>query len=259
MPLRCLIVEDEPAQQKHIKGYIEEMKNELEYIEAFVNVKTAFDYIQNNEIDLIFLDLELSGNLSGIDFLADIKAMNKKPHIIVTSSIYHLIGRAADFDDVVSSYLNKPINFFNFQSRINDLLERIKINVQQNENNDNFSFWEQTTSNDGIIMTRIVHNQIKYISVKGNLSTFHMENNDKINVWKSLNDIEKIIPNQYICRISRDLILGNRRWVINYKHGDNVLKIEGITNTFDVGPVYLVDFKKYMNGLERTKKTTPTG
>ena len=255
MPLRCLIVEDEPAQQKHIKGFIEEMKNELEYVATFNNVNDTFEYVQNNEIDLIFLDLELSGRLSGIDLLAKIEETQLKLYVIITSAFRDLRGDTVEYN--ISGYLNKPFNFVKFQSRINVLLESINLSTPKNEENISFSFFNVITIN-AIIRTKIEYNKIKYISVSGNNSTFYMENNELLKVCISLLEIENIIPEQFICRIGRKLIIGNRKWINSYERRDNILTIENLNITFAVGRMYLEDFLNYMNRLERTNKKVTT-
>ena len=251
MPLRCLIVEDEPAQQKHIKGFIEEMKNELEYVATFNNVNDTFEYVQNNEIDLIFLDLELSGRLSGIDLLAKIEEKQLKLYVIITSAFRDLRGDTVEYN--ISGYLNKPFNFVKFQSRINVLLESINLSTPKNEENISFSFFNVITIN-AIIRTKIEYNKIKYISVSGNNSTFHMVNNESLEVTMSLAEIERIISKQFICRSSRDYIIGNRKWIKSYEQRDNVLTIEGLENTLSVGNSYKNNFIDYIN-VVKTKKT----
>ena len=56
--------------------------DELELVGTFRNAIAAFSFLQQNPVDLIFLDIEMP-KLSGIDFL---KTLKKSPKVIITTA-----------------------------------------------------------------------------------------------------------------------------------------------------------------------------
>lgn len=107
MELRCYIIDDEPLAievlEAHIKKY-----GRLELAGTFQNAIEAFNALQKEPVDLIFLDIQMPG-LTGIDFL---KSLTDAPDVIFTTAYreYALEG----FELNVLDYLLKPISFERF-------------------------------------------------------------------------------------------------------------------------------------------------
>lgn len=74
MKLKCLIVEDEPIAQEILKSYVDKT-DFLEVIGQFSNALEAFNFIQNNSINLLFLDIKMP-QMTGIGLL---NALAHKP------------------------------------------------------------------------------------------------------------------------------------------------------------------------------------
>lgn len=64
--MRCIIVDDEPIARIGMKKLVEEIPV-LEFIDDFEDAESASEFLQNNEIDLIFGDIQMPG-INGIDF-----------------------------------------------------------------------------------------------------------------------------------------------------------------------------------------------
>jgi len=58
MSLSCIIIDDEPLAIKVIKNYVEQIK-ELSLQETFTNAVDCMNYLQENEVDLLFLDVNM--------------------------------------------------------------------------------------------------------------------------------------------------------------------------------------------------------
>jgi two-component SAPR family response regulator len=83
MKLTCLILDDEEIAINHLSKYINKIPY-LELIACFTNPKQAIDYLQENEVHLIFLDIQMPNNeLDGIDFL---NIMGNKYNYIFTTA-----------------------------------------------------------------------------------------------------------------------------------------------------------------------------
>lgn len=114
--IRCIIVEDEPLAVKVLVDYIAQVPF-LELKGKFKDAILATEYLHQNAVDLIFLDIHLP-RLKGLDFL---KTLHSPPAVIITSAYnqYALEGFALS----VTDYLLKPIEFPRFLVAVN------KVNV----------------------------------------------------------------------------------------------------------------------------------
>lgn len=110
----CIIVEDEPLAAEVLEDYIKQIPF-LEMKGICNDALYAMEYLQNEKIDLIFLDIHLP-KLKGTDFL---KTLKQAPQIIITSaySDYALQG----YELNVLDYLLKPIEFSRFLMSVNKL------------------------------------------------------------------------------------------------------------------------------------------
>lgn len=109
--LNCLIIEDQLPAQRILMTYIEQMP-ELALTGAFTNALDATPVLQNQQIDLLFLDINLP-KLSGISFLKNLPAA---PKVIITTAYpeYALEGFELD----VTDYLLKPFSFERFHKAV---------------------------------------------------------------------------------------------------------------------------------------------
>ena len=110
----CIIVEDEPLAAEVLEDYVKQIPF-LEMKGICNDALYAMEYLQNEKIDLIFLDIHLP-KLKGTDFL---KTLKQAPQIIITSaySDYALQG----YELNVLDYLLKPIEFSRFLMSVNKL------------------------------------------------------------------------------------------------------------------------------------------
>lgn len=120
--MKCIIIEDQPPAQRILKTYIKDVPD-LNLLKVFASAIEALDYLNHNEVDLIFLDIHLP-KLSGIEF---IKSLTKPPLIILTTAFseYALDG----YDLNVVDYLLKPFSFPRFCQAIAKVKARLKPDI----------------------------------------------------------------------------------------------------------------------------------
>ncbi|MBK8967928.1 MAG: LytTR family DNA-binding domain-containing protein [Saprospiraceae bacterium] len=116
LPLRCIIVEDEPLAAEILAEYIE-MTPFLTLTHTCADAIKALDVVHTHPVDVIFLDINLP-KLNGLEF---IKTLRQPPRVIVTSA-YHEFA-VEGFDLQVTDYLLKPIEFSRFTKAANKLLQ----------------------------------------------------------------------------------------------------------------------------------------
>ncbi len=100
--MKCIIVDDEPLAREGV-DMLCKLLPYLEILGSFDNAVETLEFVKSNEVDLIFLDIELPG-LSGLDFLRSTKS---NAYVILTTAYpqYALEAYALDVID----YLVKPI------------------------------------------------------------------------------------------------------------------------------------------------------
>ncbi|SEP32574.1 two component transcriptional regulator, LytTR family [Flavobacterium sp. CF108] len=105
--MKCVIIDDEPLAVELLEDFVKKVDS-LELVSTFNNAIDAVSFINQNNIDLIFLDIQMP-HFSGIDFLNTIE---KKPLVIFTTaySDYAVEG----FNLGAVDYLVKPIPFHRF-------------------------------------------------------------------------------------------------------------------------------------------------
>ncbi|MFC4476671.1 LytR/AlgR family response regulator transcription factor [Flavobacterium chungangensis] len=105
--MKCVIIDDEPLAVDLLQDFVKKVDT-LELVSTFNNAIDAVSFINQNNIDLVFLDIQMP-HFSGIDFLNTIE---KKPLVIFTTaySDYAVEG----FNLGAVDYLVKPIPFHRF-------------------------------------------------------------------------------------------------------------------------------------------------
>jgi two-component system, LytTR family, response regulator len=109
--MKCVILDDEPLAVELITSYINDTEN-LELAFASTNAYQAIQYIQKNEVDIIFLDMQMP-ELTGIQVL---KIIGTGYKVIFTTAYtdYALDG----YEYNITDYLLKPISFERFTKAI---------------------------------------------------------------------------------------------------------------------------------------------
>ncbi|SIR08989.1 LytR/AlgR family response regulator transcription factor [Pontibacter lucknowensis] len=107
MKLRCLIVDDEPLALDVLETFVERLDN-LELVCRCSNAVEAYNCLQNEHIDLMFLDIQMP-KLTGIDFL---KSLPNPPKVIFTTAYRDYALDSYELNAV--DYLLKPIAFDRF-------------------------------------------------------------------------------------------------------------------------------------------------
>lgn len=103
-PINCIIVDDEPIAREILENHLKKIHN-IHIIGSCKNAIEAFNMINSQNIDLIFLDINMP-EISGLSFA---RSINKNIKIIFTTAYreYAVDG----FDLKAVDYLLKPISF----------------------------------------------------------------------------------------------------------------------------------------------------
>jgi DNA-binding LytR/AlgR family response regulator len=114
MSISFIIVDDEPDAHKIIELYASRI-SKLNLRGNFYDPLLALKYLEENQIDLLFLDINMPG-LSGLELLS---ALPTQPFVIFTTA--HSDYAVQSFDFNVVDYVVKPIRFERFVKAVNRL------------------------------------------------------------------------------------------------------------------------------------------
>ena len=205
--LNCLIIDDEPIAREGIADYCKEISF-LNVVALCKNVLQANHYLESNQIDLIFLDINMP-IVSGIDWL---KGLKNSPSIIMTTAYEEYALES--FTYKVLDYLVKPISFERFLQAVN------KVNNYYNHNTENEVLFLKSDKQlkkikiDDILFVEAMQNYIKIVTIEESITT-HM----------ALKAIKDILPDDFIqthksylvSKYKVDEIKGNQIVIKNFK------------------------------------------
>ncbi|MEO0338513.1 MAG: response regulator, partial [Bacteroidota bacterium] len=109
--MTCIALDDEPLPLKVLEHYI----NQLEQLECkgyFTNPEIARACLESNQIDLLFLDIQMP-DLTGIEFFT---GLEHKPLVIFSTAYREYAVEGFDLDAV--DYLVKPYEFDRFHKAV---------------------------------------------------------------------------------------------------------------------------------------------
>lgn len=199
--IRCLIVDDEPLALDLIQDYV--LKTPfLELVNRFSSPFQAIDAIQDQRIDLIYLDIQMPG-LTGIDFS---KLLQNGPKVIFTTaySQYALEGFKVDALD----YLVKPFSYQEFLKASNKALTWFSL-LEQNtgkpaEESDKKSIFVKSEYK----LLKIELDTILYIEGLKDYVKIYIQNQNKpILSLMSLKTLEERLPASHFMRVHRSFIV----------------------------------------------------
>ncbi|MCS3867183.1 DNA-binding LytR/AlgR family response regulator [Chryseobacterium ginsenosidimutans] len=189
--IKCIIVDDEPLAISLLENYVQKVPF-LELVFSSENPIEALEYIQNNESDLVFLDIQMP-ELTGINFM---KILGDKQKYILTTaySEFALEG----YEHNIVDYLLKPISFERFYKSALKAQERFSVN----ENKEDSHFFVKSSGQQH----RISFDEILYVeSIKDyvNIRTGEQE----YIVLDTLKSMEQQLPESSFVRIHKSFII----------------------------------------------------
>src|SRR5688572_1922855 len=190
--ISCIIVEDEPLAVKVLSDYITQVPF-LDLKSTFKDAILATEYLRDNTVDLIFLDIHLP-KLKGMAFL---KTLTNPPSIIITTA-YHQYA-VEGFNLNVTDYLLKPIEFERFLVAVNKVKTR-QVVVEKEETKD-YLFLNVQKKKVKILFSEIVYieSQREYIKIVTTKKEFISK--------MGTHDMEELLPPHQFKRIHRSFIV----------------------------------------------------
>ena len=204
--MNCIIIDDEKMARVIVKTLCGRVDS-LCVLEEFSNAIGAIKYLNENTVDLIFLDIHMP-DFNGLDF---IKSLKTPPKIILITSDPKFAMEAFEYDFMVD-YLLKPIEFNSFNKAIE------KAHIKEFELNSKLSIAKSITNvteNDFYInidrrLIKIDLPSIYLIEAKGDYIKIKTENKDYL-VHSTLKKIEEKLPSSLFLKIHRSFIINIKK------------------------------------------------
>ena len=192
MNINCIIVEDEPLALERTKSYVLKLSF-LSLISTFDNAIDALVFLKSNNVDLIFLDINM-GEFSGIQLL---ETSNIKSKVIITTAYneYALKG----FDLNVTDYLLKPFTFERFTQAVEKVQNQVKKDSPASDKTFIFIKTEYR-------LEKILLSEILYIEGMGDYRRVNTTSK-KIMTLKTFKDFEHDISQSVICRVHKSFMV----------------------------------------------------
>lgn len=212
--MECIIIDDEKMARVITQTLCEQV-SDLNVVAEFSNAIQAIKFLNENEIDLIFLDLHMP-DFNGIDF---IKALKDPPKIILTTSDPKFAIEAFEYEFIID-YLLKPLELPRFKKAIQ---KAQKSNVELLESTNK----KLDNPNDFYInidrrLIKIDLPTIYLIEAKGDY--IHIKTEDKNYVVHStLKKIEEKLPDTLFLKIHRSFII-NIKKIIDIEDNSVLIK-----------------------------------
>ncbi|CAA0206908.1 Two-component system response regulatory protein, LytTR family [Tenacibaculum maritimum] len=206
--LRAVIVDDEPKAIQSLSWELSNFNKDVKVIETFTDEEEGISYLNKNEVDCLFLDIEMP-TMDGFQLLE--RLTNKNLAIVITTAYNEYAIKALKNEAI--DYLLKPIDS-------DDLRETITKIKKFHNKTDNFQKFERILSSfsekfnrrkiilstDGKLIF-LDDSEIIFVESDGNYCSIYTTNGKKIVVTKKLKEINSLLPEEHFFRIHNSYVI----------------------------------------------------
>jgi len=194
----AIAIDDEPIALDIIKSHASKVPF-ITLQETFTDAFAAITYLQQNRVDLIFLDIKMP-DISGIDFL---KSLSKPPMVIFTTAYTEHAVQSFELDAV--DYLLKPFSLSRFLKACNKANELFNLRGQKQKAKTDYIFVK-----DGYEQIKVNLSEICYVEASGNYTQIQLT--DKLLSSRiTINDLAELLLKTNFIRCHRAFIVDKNK------------------------------------------------
>jgi DNA-binding LytR/AlgR family response regulator len=202
--MNCIIIDDEEMARTIMSHFIK-TKTDIVVSKEFSNALQAIKYLNQNEVDLIFLDIHMP-DFTGFDFIQTIK---NPPKVILVTSDKNFAIEAFEYECIVD-YLVKPITEDRFvkaiqkakSSKSTTTAKEVKVQGEDNAN----EFYVNIDRR----LIKIEIASVNIIQAKGDYIHIKTESKNYI-VHSTLKKIEDKLPKDVFLKVHRSFIINTSK------------------------------------------------
>ena len=226
-----LIIDDEHIAHDIIKGYCDLLPN-MKLMKNCYDGLEAFEYLNKNNVDLIFLDLNMP-KLKGFDFL---KTLQNPPKVIVTTAYKEFALEGYELN--ISDYLLKPFSFERFLKAINKAFSTNTL--QDFDKSEGNKISKRIFLGSKKIYTQIEIDDILFVEASGNYTKVVTKNNS-ISIREKLSEVLSSLPKEEFLQIHKSFVVAPKH--IKTIEGNRVFILDHIV---PIGKVYKTNIVKLL-------------
>ncbi len=199
----CIIVDDEPLAREAIEMLIEKTQN-LTLINSFNSAATASEFMLENKVDLVFLDIQMP-SINGIEFA---KTIPKETFVVFTTAFSEFATDSYEVDAI--DYLIKPVKLERFRKAVDKAFTYSKlIDTEFNKNEIEDFTEEYFFVKADRKMFKVYFNDIQFVEGLKDYVVIHTEN-QKIITAMNIKTIHERLPKSMFVRVSKSYIINSK-------------------------------------------------
>lgn len=192
----AIAIDDEPIALDIVKSHASKVSF-ITLQAVFTNAFDAIAYLQQNEVDLIFLDIKMP-DINGIDFL---NSLSNPPLVIFTTAYAEHAVKGFELNAL--DYLLKPFSLARFLKACNKAeelhsLRKKAVAVSQPA----YIFIK-----DGYEQIKVAIDDIVFIEAAGNYTQINLLNNPSLSTRMPISEMQALLPAQKFIRTHRAFIV----------------------------------------------------
>lgn len=192
MKFKCIIVDDDPLSRSFLDKFCQR-NGQIEVKGMFPDADSALSFLRHNDIDVIFLDVEMPGT-NGFSMLDQLELI---PKVIIVSGNTDYAFTA--FEYTVTDFLKKPVSYERFVKAVD------KINDSLKNNTGEYTDKDIVIKSDGQF-TRLNYNIILFIESVGDYVKYVTPSRKYI-VHGTMKSVEESINKKIFLRVHRSFIV----------------------------------------------------
>ena len=227
--MNCIIIDDEPLAREAIEILVKDT-SQLNLLGMFNNALAASKFMEENPVDLIFLDIQMPG-ITGIEFARNI---SKRSLVIFTTAYSEYAVDSYEVDAI--DYLIKPIDPERFHKAVNKAIAYHSLLLKEEKENIEAGNTEYFFVKSERRYFKINYKDILFIEGLKDYVILQLKD-QRIITKMTLKAIHEQLPASLFFRINKSYII-NTRHITSFDNNDVTIHLHEIA----IGNSYRDDF-----------------
>ncbi|MBC5772726.1 response regulator transcription factor [Pontibacter sp. KCTC 32443] len=195
--MKAIAIDDEPMALEVVRSHAAKVPF-LELVACFTDAFKALEYLQQEPVDLLFLDIKMP-DISGLEFVT---SLQKKPMVIFTTAYTEHAVTSFELDAI--DYLLKPFSLPRFIKACNKAQELLQLRGTTSTAKD-YLFLKT-----GYEQVKVYYDEILYLEAAGNYVTFVLSDK-KLLTRMTISEATDMLPADKFIRVHRSYIVAKNK------------------------------------------------